>query len=245
MILKFLTNPIVVLVITFDVLAVIFYKKIIGIAGEYWVKRELKKLPAEYLILNDIMLKTQDGHTHQIDHLVISQYGIFVIETKQYNGYIKGNDYDKKWIIYSGKQKYFINNPIHQNYGHIQALKELLSVDELKLISIVCISSNAKTSIHSKVAVRLPYLLDRIREHKTEILPEYINYYHFIKDSNITSRLERRNHIKYAKQQKTKKEQESIGKCPKCGNRLIEKNGKYGNFIGCSNYPRCKYTKKN
>lgn len=31
--------------------------------------------------------------------------------------------------------------------------------------------------------------------------------------------------------------------CPKCGNRLKLKNGKYGEFIGCSNYPYCKYTR--
>lgn len=32
--------------------------------------------------------------------------------------------------------------------------------------------------------------------------------------------------------------------CPKCGNKMIFKNGKYGNFYGCSNYPRCKHTEK-
>lgn len=32
--------------------------------------------------------------------------------------------------------------------------------------------------------------------------------------------------------------------CPKCGGNLITRNGKYGEFIGCSNYPKCKYIKK-
>ena len=32
--------------------------------------------------------------------------------------------------------------------------------------------------------------------------------------------------------------------CPECGGKLREKNGQYGSFIGCSNYPKCRYTRK-
>ena len=230
--------------VIFDILLYTFYKKIIGMAGEHWVKKELKKLPEEYLILNDVMFKTKDGNTHQIDHLVVSKYGIFVIETKQYNGYIKGNDYDKKWEIHAGNKKFYINNPVHQNYGHVQALRDLLSIDELFLISIVCIPSNAKTDINSRVVVGLPRLLERIQAYKKEVLVDYINYYNLIKDANIKDKAERRKHVKYAKETKKEKEQNSMNKCPKCGGVLIARNGKYGPFIGCSNYPRCKYTKK-
>lgn len=56
-------------------------------AGEFWVKRELKKLSKECLVINDVMVKTKENSTHQIDYIVISKYGIFAIETKQYNGY--------------------------------------------------------------------------------------------------------------------------------------------------------------
>lgn len=230
--------------VIFDILLYTFYKKIIGMAGEHWVKKELKKLPEDYLILNDVMFKTKDGLTHQIDHVVVSKYGIFVIETKQYNGYIKGNDYDKRWEIHSGNQKYFINNPVHQNYGHVQSLKELLSIDDNYLISIVCISSNAKMNIDSRVVVWIPYLLDKILAYKKEILPNYIDYYNLINSSNIKDKIERRKHVRYAKDTKREKENNSINKCPKCGGNLVPREGKYGPFIGCSNYPRCKYTKK-
>ena len=37
---------------------------------------------------------------------------------------------------------------------------------------------------------------------------------------------------------------DSTPKCPKCGGQLIHRNGKYGIFIGCSNYPKCKYIRK-
>lgn len=232
------------ILIIIDILMYTFYKKIIGIAGEHWVKKELKKLPSDYLILNNIMFKTKDELTHQIDHIVISKYGIFVIETKQYNGYIKGNDYDKKWEIYSGKQKFYINNPVHQNYGHVQSLKEILSLNDNCFISIVCISSRAKINVRSDVVVELPYLLDKILNYKEEIIPNYVKVYNLLNNSNIKDFSERKKHVKYAKTIKIEKEKQSLNRCPKCGGDLVTKNGKYGPFIGCSNYPKCKYIKK-
>ena len=115
--------PIVLSVFILGILCAIFYKKIIGKAGEFHVKNELKKLPKDkYLILNDVMIEDHNT-THQIDHIVVSEFGIFVIETKQYNGYIVGNEYEKKW---KQNNKFYINNPIHQNYGHIKALENVL-----------------------------------------------------------------------------------------------------------------------
>lgn len=104
-------NPVWWIVIITGLLCAIFYKKIVGFAGELWTKLELKKLNKNtYYIINNLMIKTNDNKTHQIDHLVISKYGIHVIETKQYNGYVVGNEYDKQWIM---NKKYKINNPIH------------------------------------------------------------------------------------------------------------------------------------
>ena len=80
------------------IIVVIIVKKnmtqVVGFAGEYWVQKELNKLPGEYLFLSDVMLEI-DGKTTQIDHIVFSKYGIFVIETKQRNTYITGNEHDK------------------------------------------------------------------------------------------------------------------------------------------------------
>ena len=90
-------TPIYVFVVLFFIVALIVDKnrtKILGFAGEFWVRRELNKLPQEYLYLSDVMLEI-DGKTTQIDHIVFSKYGIFVIETKQRNTYITGNEHDK------------------------------------------------------------------------------------------------------------------------------------------------------
>lgn len=119
---KLLLNPWLWIFVALDILLYVNYKKWIGKAGEFWVKRELKKLPKDYFIINDVMVKTSDNKTHQIDHIIVSKYGIFVIETKQYNGYIKGNDYDKRWLIKNGNKRFYVNNPLHQNYGHVKSL---------------------------------------------------------------------------------------------------------------------------
>jgi len=219
-------------------------KIIVGFFGEFWVKRELRKLNNDYKIINDVMIRTIDGRTHQIDHLVISKYGIFVIETKQYNGYLIGNDYDKKWQFKTYRKTYYINNPVHQNYGHIQALKEVLNIQEEKLIPIVCISSNAKLRINSNVVVRITKLLDKIKSYNNQIIYNEEEIYNQINNLNILDKKERRQHVKNAKQIKKIKEIEITNKCPKCGGELVERNGIYGKFIGCSNYPRCRFIKR-
>ena len=240
----FLKNPLFWLLIILGIMSLFFYKKIVGAAGEFWVKRELKKLSKEYLIINDYMIRI-GNKTYQIDHIVVSLYGIFVIETKQYNGYLTGNDYDKTWIQYSGKKKYYINNPIHQNYGHIQALKKALELSDNNFISIVCISSRAKVKVKSNKVVLIGNLITNIKSYHEKILLNYEEIYNKIISFNITSRQERREHVKNIKKYVKQKRIDNINKCPKCGSHLIERESKYGKFLGCSNYPRCKYIKNN
>ena len=87
------------------------YPLIRGKMGELWVRKALSKLPKkEYYILNDIMLEDKYG-THQIDHIVLSNKGIFVIETKNYYGLILGKKKEKKWCQFLGKHKSYFLNP--------------------------------------------------------------------------------------------------------------------------------------
>ncbi len=234
--------PIYLPIIILGILSALFYKKIVGKAGEYHVKNELKKLPKEkYLILNDIMIYS-GNNTHQIDHIVVSEYGIFVIETKQYNGYIVGNEYDKKW---KQNNKYYINNPIHQNYGHVKALENLLCIDNNKFIPIICIPSTARLKVKSNSYVLRIYELNKIiLSYKEIILDNYKEIYEKISTLNVEDKRERENHIKYVKTIKKIKFSNKENICPKCGGKIIKRNGKYGKFYGCSNFPKCKFTKQ-
>ena len=242
--LKTIIKPEVLIMVILCILMKVYYKKFIGIAGEFWVKKELKKLSTEYLVINDVMVKTKNNYTHQIDHIVISKYGIFVIETKQYNGYIKGNDYDKRWMIKSGKKFFYVNNPLHQNYGHVKSLEEILNLPEEKFISLVCIPSRARVSVKSNNVVRIYELIDKIYSYQEVIVENSIELYEIINNLNIKDKNERKNHVRNTKLIKNNKDEEFKDRCPRCGGKLIKRNGKYGEFMGCSNYPKCRFVKQ-
>lgn len=55
-------------------------------------------------MLNDLVLKDSTG-LHQIDHVVVSVYGIYVVETKNYTGTIYGDSKYSEWFMYLGKNK--------------------------------------------------------------------------------------------------------------------------------------------
>lgn len=228
------------------ILIIIMYlnrRKIAGKAGEFWTKKELKKLNNEYKVINDLLIKTEDGKTHQIDHLVISKYGIFVIETKHLNACIIGDDYVDNWTYKLLKKTYYIKNPIHQNYGHIQTLKKILNLDENLFISIVCITSRARIKVNSNKIVGVNKLLAKIKSYNIKKIDNEEEIYNKIKSINIIGKKERKQHNKITKELKEQKEIDNKNKCPLCGAYLVGKTGKNGPFTGCSNYPKCKYTR--
>ena len=97
----------IVILVLISILILIksYESKVKGYVGEKLVAKKLSKLnKRKYKIINNLLLKTSKG-TAQIDHIVISQYGVFVIETKNYKGIITGNEYDDNWnqILFNNK----------------------------------------------------------------------------------------------------------------------------------------------
>ena len=109
-----------------------------GKFGEWLINRYLtKKLNcSQYHLIKDVTLQTLDGTT-QIDHLLVSKYGLFVIETKNMTGWIFGSAKQKSWTQkiyrYTGK----FQNPLHQNYKHTQTLIEKLNLDKAHVFSVI------------------------------------------------------------------------------------------------------------
>lgn len=97
-----------------------------GELGEYKIDIQLDQLSKDYMHLSDLLVKNPKAKTgySQLDHIVITPYGIFVIETKNYQGTIYGGKDRKAWSV-NGTFK--MMNPFIQNYGHIQALKNILN----------------------------------------------------------------------------------------------------------------------
>lgn len=114
--------------------------------GEAQIRRSL----AEYCenreahVLSNVTLRLEDGSTTQIDHVLVSTKGIFVIETKHYKGWIFANVKAKAWTQTIYHVKYKFQNPIHQNYKHVKAIQKLCEFLEPQLIhNIVVFSGQA------------------------------------------------------------------------------------------------------
>ena len=113
-----------------------------GRRGERRISLRLFSLPSEYHVFNDVYIEAQ-GRSVQIDHIVVSRYGIFVIETKNYTGWIYGNDKSEFWIKNMYGNKYRFRNPLKQNYSHVKSLQALLGVPESKFIPIIVFLNGA------------------------------------------------------------------------------------------------------
>ena len=102
-----------------------------GIVGEtvinvaMWLKLDKDV----YHRLNNITLPLANGGSTQVDHVIVSMYGIFVIETKNYKGWIFGNEKQRQWTQVVMGRKYKFQNPLRQNYLHIKTLADLLELD--------------------------------------------------------------------------------------------------------------------
>lgn len=221
-----------------------------GTVGEARVRRQLNKLPyEEYRSFNDVLINTNRGSC-QIDHLVISIYGIYVIETKNYIGWIHGNEKSEYWTqsIYSSKTKF--RNPIKQNWGHIYALKNVLSdFRKLTYYPIIVFAGSAKLkNVYSNVPViysrRLFKTIIELKGVPLLSLELVENISNKINEVNIQGKRAKKKHVRQVKKNiSERKRKERLLICPRCGGDLIIRKGKHGNFYGCSNYPKCKYTK--
>ena len=114
-------------------------KKKKGDVGEQIVKvAVLSKLDAaQYRHFSNLIIPAPNGTT-QIDNIVVSPFGVFVIEAKYFQGWIFGGAKQEKWThTLSRFEKYAFPNPIRQNYGHIKALARLLRQPESRFHSVI------------------------------------------------------------------------------------------------------------
>jgi restriction system protein len=109
-----------------------------GIAGEFLVSFSLKHFldKKQYHLINNVTMPTEDGTT-QIDHIVVSRFGVFVIETKNMKGWIFGAENQKQWTQQIFKHKSQFQNPLHQNYKHTKTLESSLRINPGNLFSVV------------------------------------------------------------------------------------------------------------
>ncbi|ALV21502.1 MULTISPECIES: nuclease-related domain-containing protein [Carnobacterium] len=154
-----------------------FFNK--GNMGEYNIYRKLEKIKGTKLLLTNLYIPKEDGSTTEIDLLMITKLGFFVIESKNYSGWIFGNEKNRNWTqTFSNKKKFKFFNPIWQNKGHIKALQEILGIaDDLLIHSLIVFSNNCElkkiTVTSSNVHVIKQNQIKRtLRRELTNVMPK-------------------------------------------------------------------------
>lgn len=141
--------------------------------GELFVGRELTRRYRDWILLNDVMLPSGQG-TAQIDHVLLSPAGVFLIETKDMNGWVFGSPGEKQWTqsfaagrwsreAGSKTKRFTFYNPLLQNEGHANALVNLgiAGFRQLRPIAVFVGDAELKTADkflpfdeHEKIASR-------------------------------------------------------------------------------------------
>ena len=222
--------------------------EIIGKKGERQVARILIRLPDDYTVFNDVYINV-DGHDNQIDHIVLSPYGIFVIETKRYSGWIYGSEKAQYWAKNVYGQKYEFYNPLRQNFAHVMALRKLLELPQAWFFPIVVFAGNVElqSEFPHNTVIYIEELRDEILSHTEALIPEDIlkKAINKLTYSSFTTRDTASDHLKAIRETINRRDIAiNNGLCPQCGGTLVYRQGKYGDFWGCSNYPQCHFTLK-
>ena len=227
----------------------------IGERGERRVSSFLEDLPCEdYWVFNDLLICDRN-YTTQIDHIIISRFGVFVIETKNLHGKVYGSENAEFWKQYlpdwgykryGSTQEHQLRNPIWQNAGHIKSLRRLVFDNDIPIYGIVVFPYETELKVNAEHPVlKMMNVVPFIKKHRDEILTsKQMDYYRRrLLDVSTTSESERKHHRENVVRNKERRDAAvANGKCPMCKGNLVLREGRYGRFYGCSNYPKCNYT---
>ena len=215
-----------------------------GQFGEYLVEYALtnKNIAGNFAVMKNIYVPKNIGST-EIDVLMIHEKGIFVFESKNYSGWIFGDSEQKYWTqsLQGGKKNHFYN-PVRQNRSHIKALAEFLDKPQSAFTSYIvfserCTLKSVPANTKEVVIVRRPDMLYHLRN-ELSVLPSIYSYEEILAMANSLAP-----HTNKTEAQKAQHVNNLREKCPYCGADLVLRNGRYGQFWGCSAYPKCKFTR--
>lgn len=225
-----------------------------GDYGERRMAAYLEDLPCEiYHVYNDILIRDGD-YTTQVDHVIISRYGVFVIETKNMHGKIYGTGKSEYWSQYlpdvgykryGYTQKYTVRNPLWQNAGHIKSLRRLVFGNDVSVYGIVVFPTEAELFVKADQPVLYMWdVVAYIKSIRDVVLSEEEMEQFGDRLLQVASReaSDRELHLTNIAENKLRREERvAAGLCPLCGSKLVLRKGRYGEFWGCSGYPDCTY----
>lgn len=212
--------------------------------------------------LSNVYIPKPSGDTSEIDAIYIARKGLLVLENKDYAGYIFGSETNRNWTVtlYAGTEwngdskveKHQFYNPVWQNRTHIRYLKEYLGED-VKTFSLITFSDRGELKEINVTSpgvfvcnhANLSKMLKKIWNENTDTLTDKQIEEIYKKLVPLTQVTEE-NRLKHINDIQNRFSSTEI--CPVCGQRLVQRTAKRGanigkQFLGCSNYPKCKYTR--
>ncbi|KTT13847.1 nuclease [Pseudomonas oryzihabitans] len=228
----------------------------IGLLKSPWVKGYLGELLVRlfahwrldrqtYRRLHNVTLSTPDGTT-QIDHVFLSCYGIFVVETKNLSGWIFGGEHQAQWTQKLYKRTFKFQNPLRQNYKHLKALEAALGVNPEHLHSVVTFigGSTFKTEVPANVTQGICFIR-YIKSFQQAVFSdaEVEAMLHALQSGRRAPSLA--THREHVQNLKRRSDPTAERQCPKCGSvmliRAVKSGAKTGQqFWGCSTFPQCR-----
>ena len=223
-----------------------------GHYGEYLSEYALEHGDlGEIAVYSNVLVPRESGptSTSEIDVLMLHEKGIFVIESKNYSGWIFGSADQQKWTMcLKGGAKEHFYNPIKQNRSHVKALANYLGLPYQAFHSYIVFSERCELKdvpddTADYVICRRPNLLKRVREdlkYSDTVFSE--NDLAFL-DGRLKALADGSTNAEKAAHVEEARKVASGEVCPWCGSKLVMRNGKNGPFMGCSGYPKCRYTR--
>ena len=203
----------------------------------------------EYRRYHNVTLRTADGTT-QIDHVIVSVFGVFVVETKNMRGLIYGRKWDREWSqVFPGRGKFRFQNPLRQNHRHVRAVEDALrdiGLPEGAVKSVVVFAGGAelKRRLPENVTVGLGgsrYL----RSFRTVVLSEAQAAAACAAIEAARMRRSWGTKRRHARGLEERHDGARRRACPQCGRRMVLRTGQRGpaageRFWGCTGFPICR-----
>jgi len=216
-----------------------------GHIGELLVRvfdhRQLHK--QTYRSLHNVTQNTPDGTT-QIDHVFLSPYGIFVLETKNLSGWIFGSEKQAQWTQKLYKRTFKLHNPQPPNYKHLKALEANLGVNPDNLHSVITFRGGSTSK--SEMPANVPQGIGFIRYIKSF---QHLLFSEPAVDAMLQAQQTCRRapalatHREHVKTLKRLSDPTAERQCPKRGSALVIRTSKTGanvgqQFWGCSTFSK-------
>ncbi|TVR34081.1 MAG: NERD domain-containing protein [Balneolaceae bacterium] len=197
-----------------------------------------------YRRFHNVIIPSKNGTT-QIDHLLVSPFGLFIVETKNKRGWIFGSGNQRIWTQSLYGNNYSFQNPLRQTFRQKKILSEFLDINESIIHAVIYFVGDCKFKTELPSSVIKSRLGKYIKKFNDRVIPpeESSRIVGALEQHIAESLLTTRDHSR-----SLRKRHKSTTVCPRCGSNLVERTASKGpnagnTFLGCENFPGCRFTR--